>query len=135
VKVASTVRERGRRATPQGATAPYSVHMIPRHLGGDDRLLNLQLLHRHCHDQKTAQDGSNQARTGQGIPDKDHLIEEPCAAKVASTVCAVRRVLIFPPQAGGTRETFLGHQSTQRRKPKVDKSRLGKRGLLESVVG
>jgi RNA-directed DNA polymerase len=61
-------------------------HMIPRHLGGDDRLMNLQLLHRHCHDQKTAQDGSNQARTDQGVPDKDHLIEEPCAAKVASTV-------------------------------------------------
>jgi 5-methylcytosine-specific restriction endonuclease McrA len=29
-------------------------HIIPRHLGGDDRLMNLQLLHRHCHDQKTA---------------------------------------------------------------------------------
>jgi RNA-directed DNA polymerase len=31
-----------------------SDHIIPRHLGGDDRLMNLQLLHRHCHDQKTA---------------------------------------------------------------------------------
>jgi RNA-directed DNA polymerase len=45
-------------------------HIIPKSLGGDDRLMNLQLLHRHCHDQKTAQDGSNQARTGQGILDK-----------------------------------------------------------------
>lgn len=61
-------------------------HIIPRHLGGDDRLMNLQLLHRHCHDQKTARDGSHQANTGHGTTDKDHLIEEPCAAKVARTV-------------------------------------------------
>ena len=55
-------------------------------LGGDDRLMNLQLRHRHCHDQKTAQDGSNQARKGQGITDKDRLIEEPCAEKSERTV-------------------------------------------------
>ena len=29
-------------------------HKFPLHLGGEDRLSNLQLLHRHCHDQKTA---------------------------------------------------------------------------------
>jgi RNA-directed DNA polymerase len=52
-------------------------HIIPRHLGGDDRLMNLQLLHRHCHDRKTAQDGSHQTKTDQGINDNDHLIEEP----------------------------------------------------------
>jgi len=52
-------------------------HIIPERLGGDDRLTNLQLLHRHCHDQKTAHDGSYQARGGQGIHDKDHLDEEP----------------------------------------------------------
>jgi RNA-directed DNA polymerase len=51
-------------------------HIIPRHLGGDSRVVNFQLLHRHCHDRKTAQDGSNQARTSQGIDDNDHLIEE-----------------------------------------------------------
>ena len=52
-------------------------HIIPKRLGGDDRNINLQLMHRHCHDQKTAQDGSNQARAGQGISNKDHLTEEP----------------------------------------------------------
>lgn len=31
-------------------------HIIPQRLGGDDRLMNLQLLHRHCHDSKTAQE-------------------------------------------------------------------------------
>jgi RNA-directed DNA polymerase len=61
-------------------------HIIPRRLGGDDRLTNFQLLHRHCHDQKTAQDGSNQARTNQGISDKDHLIEEPDEANVSRPV-------------------------------------------------
>jgi RNA-directed DNA polymerase len=31
-------------------------HNIPRALGGKDEWKNLQLLHRHCHDEKTAQD-------------------------------------------------------------------------------
>ncbi len=33
-------------------------HIIPRTLGGKDEWKNLQLLHRHCHDEKTATDGS-----------------------------------------------------------------------------
>jgi RNA-directed DNA polymerase len=61
-------------------------HIIPRRLGGDNRLMNLQLLHRHCHDRKTAQDGSNQARTDQGIIDNDHLIEEPDDGKLSCPV-------------------------------------------------
>ena len=31
-------------------------HKVPRSLGGTDRYDNLQLLHRHCHDTKTATD-------------------------------------------------------------------------------
>jgi RNA-directed DNA polymerase len=33
-------------------------HITPQSLGGKDDYKNLQLLHRHCHDQKTALDGS-----------------------------------------------------------------------------
>ena len=33
-------------------------HKIPKSLGGTNDLDNLQLLHRHCHDSKTATDGS-----------------------------------------------------------------------------
>jgi len=33
-------------------------HILPKALGGQDRLHNRQLLHAHCHDQKTAADGS-----------------------------------------------------------------------------
>jgi RNA-directed DNA polymerase len=33
-------------------------HKLPLSLGGKDRIDNLQLLHRHCHDKKTATDGS-----------------------------------------------------------------------------
>jgi RNA-directed DNA polymerase len=33
-------------------------HIIPTSLGGKDRYDNLQALHRHCHDSKTANDGS-----------------------------------------------------------------------------
>jgi len=31
-------------------------HLIPKAAGGKDKLTNLQLLHRHCHDTKTAED-------------------------------------------------------------------------------
>jgi RNA-directed DNA polymerase len=37
-------------------------HVIPRTLGGKNSYSNLELLHRHCHDKKTANDGS-QARS------------------------------------------------------------------------
>ena len=33
-------------------------HKTPKSLGGKDSLNNYQLLHRHCHDKKTANDGS-----------------------------------------------------------------------------
>lgn len=33
-------------------------HIIPKTLGGPDKYTNLQLLHRHCHDEKTRTDGS-----------------------------------------------------------------------------
>ncbi len=36
-------------------------HKIPRVLGGKDEWKNLQLLHRHCHDEKTASDGSQKS--------------------------------------------------------------------------
>ncbi|WP_243900479.1 group II intron reverse transcriptase/maturase [Hymenobacter defluvii] len=38
-------------------------HRVPRIRGGKEELANLQLLHRHCHDQKTRQDGSMAARS------------------------------------------------------------------------
>ena len=42
-------------------------HIIPKERGGLSVYLNLQLLHRHCHDSKTAQD----RRDVGGIYDKD----------------------------------------------------------------
>ena len=33
-------------------------HKIPRSKGGKDEYKNLQILHKHCHDSKTAEDGS-----------------------------------------------------------------------------
>jgi RNA-directed DNA polymerase len=33
-------------------------HIIPKSQGGKNKLDNLQVLHRHCHDIKTANDGS-----------------------------------------------------------------------------
>jgi RNA-directed DNA polymerase len=56
-------------------------HILPRSQGGDARSTNLQLLHGHCHDDKTAQD-----RTGSGPRDKSHISEEPYDANVSRTV-------------------------------------------------
>ncbi len=50
-------------------------HRIPKTLGGTDLYVNLQLLHRHCHDQKTALDGSGAAR--RGTDDNSQTVEEP----------------------------------------------------------
>jgi RNA-directed DNA polymerase len=33
-------------------------HITPKNLGGKDEYKNLQILHRHCHDMKTTEDGS-----------------------------------------------------------------------------
>jgi len=49
-------------------------HCIPVSLGGADFYVNLQLLHRHCHDQKTATDGSVASR---GTNDNSQTVEEP----------------------------------------------------------
>jgi hypothetical protein len=59
---------------------------------------------------------------------------EPCARKPASTVCAVRRVVISLPQAGGMRKEIPGLPVYLEGKPEGDKSRLGKQSMLESVV-
>ena len=39
-------------------------HIIPKSLGGKNSYSNLQLLHRHCHDKKTANDGSLGTKSG-----------------------------------------------------------------------
>src|SRR5262245_10258472 len=56
-------------------------HIIPTSRGGDGTTTNLQLLHGHCHDVKTAKD---QAVTG--TPDKNRTTEEPCERKRTRTV-------------------------------------------------
>jgi len=55
---------------------------------------NLVAVHRHCHDQIYG--GYQELSQRLGTHDKSPSTEEPCAAKVASTVCAVRRVITFP---------------------------------------
>lgn len=57
-------------------------HLVPKSLGGRNSYNNLQLLHAHCHDQKTSQDGS----LNRGIHDKNQVKEERYEAKVSRTV-------------------------------------------------
>jgi len=83
-------------------------HRIPKALGGKDDYKNLQLLHRHCHDTKTANDmkeielskngplniekgSKKQSPNCQKPDDKRDTGEEPCAVKVASTVLETSR--------------------------------------------
>ena len=67
-------------------------HVVPRTHGGDDGYHNLQLLHGHCHDGKTAADRhAQQAVAARGITDKDHPAEEPDAVKVACPVLKTSR--------------------------------------------
>ncbi len=61
-------------------------HIIPKSRGGKDMYKNLQLLHRHCHDVKTANDGSL------GTHVKSQVVEEPCEVKVSRTVLKTSRV-------------------------------------------
>lgn len=56
-------------------------HIIPRTKGGKDHYNNLQILHRHCHDRKTAEDGSVRS-----THDKRQITEEPDEAKVSRPV-------------------------------------------------
>jgi RNA-directed DNA polymerase len=57
-------------------------HITPKVFGGKEEYKNLQLLHRHCHDQKTSRDGSAGL---QGTQDKSQTVEEPCEAKGSRT--------------------------------------------------
>ena len=47
----------------EGATSSLTlIHIIPKAEGGKDEYKNLQLLHRHCHHKKTAEDTERQKR-------------------------------------------------------------------------
>jgi RNA-directed DNA polymerase len=56
-------------------------HITPSARGGDGRYGNLQLLHGHCHDKKTAQD-----QAVNGTCDKSQTTEEPYDGKLSRTV-------------------------------------------------
>lgn len=59
---------------------PEIDHVIPRHLGGIDGYANWQLLHRQCHDQKTAEDAVTVSMT------EDPVTEEPDEGKLSRPV-------------------------------------------------
>ncbi len=56
-------------------------HVLPQSQGGARAFANLQLLHHHCHLQKTARE-----RRRPGTYDKRHGTEEPCESKDSRTV-------------------------------------------------
>ena len=66
-------------------------HVRPRVFDGHTDLAKLQLLHRHCHDQKSVLDGSATRRRQGGIRAKNRATEEPNAAKVARSALQTSR--------------------------------------------
>jgi RNA-directed DNA polymerase len=62
---------------------PEIDHIIPTAYGGKDEYSNWQLLHGHCHDEKSMMDITMLI---DGACDKGRSTEEPCALKDASTV-------------------------------------------------
>ena len=55
-------------------------HIIPKSKGGKDEWKNLQLLHRHCHDIKTKDDGSHEKSVDNDmvIPENYRWIDDGC---------------------------------------------------------
>ncbi len=66
-------------------------HIIPRSCGGPHDVDTMQALHRHCHDRKSADEGSLARRWQRGIADKDHTTEEPDDANVSRPVLKTSR--------------------------------------------
>ena len=65
---------------------------------------------------------------------KAKLLRSRMIRKRSCPVCAVRRVVISLPEAGGIGEDIPGLSVYLDVKTEGDKSRLRKRGMLESVV-
>jgi RNA-directed DNA polymerase len=59
---------------------PETDHILPRSQGGKHHFTNWQLIHRHCHDQKTARDAVA------GTNDNGQMVEEPDEANVSRPV-------------------------------------------------
>jgi RNA-directed DNA polymerase len=57
-------------------------HLIPKVRGGSEVGANLQLLHQHCHDSKTARD----LLADRGVADNHYVVEEPDEAKASRPV-------------------------------------------------
>ena len=62
-------------------------HITPKSKGGKDEYKNLQILHRHCHDVKTANDN---AKAG-GMHDRHQITEEPDEGKLSCPVLKTSR--------------------------------------------
>ena len=72
-------------------------HIRPSSQAGPHTLTNMQALHRHCHDRKSARDGSYQ-RSATGAHDTSRQTEEPDDANVSRPVLKAggRRRLLSP---------------------------------------
>ncbi|NET03376.1 MAG: HNH endonuclease [Symploca sp. SIO2B6] len=70
-------------------------HILPKSNGGTNRRNNLQLLHKHCHHNKTRNDTQTLVST-KGTYNKSCLIEEPDEVKVSPPVLKTPRISECP---------------------------------------
>jgi RNA-directed DNA polymerase len=91
-------------------------HRRPTSQGGRHVWTNWQIIHRHCHHSKTAQDQTDAAEV---LTDKGQLIEEPDEPKGSRPVCAVRRSVVSLAQPGRTWRNVLGSNGL----PKAERQR------------
>lgn len=68
-------------------------HIIPKANGGRDNYLNKQILHRHCHDNKTRLENFRRVRS---TYEKGHTIEERYEVNISRTVLKTSRVGDYP---------------------------------------
>ena len=67
-------------------------HLTPKTLGGNNRIPNKALYHRHCHDKKTAADGSQEPKLREAIKNAQiPRTEEPDDGKPSSPVLKTSR--------------------------------------------
>ena len=102
-------------------------HILPKKDGGRDARDNVQLLHRHCHDTKTARE------TGcQGTYDTRHVAEEPDERKR----CAVSRTERIAPRGGRSSRPMTPRRTTHLDpKGRGNNSMSVKQGVSEDVYG
>lgn len=96
-------------------------HIVARKEGGRNAYYNQQLLHRHCHDVKTARD-----KRQKGANDRSQIAEEPDELKV----CAAEREAQSLTESGEVRRNTSGPSDLPEGESQRGKEHVGEAGII-----